>query len=99
MKKAEQMLYNLETEIATLKIQEKIIAQKEVIAEAEKAEKDLQKEQENMVKQIEKLQKEILDTQAAIEKNKQSQEDQAKLIEAENVKLAALVQELEAIIK
>ena len=49
MRRAEQFLYALEVEVATIKMQEKIIAQKELIAKEEKEEKDLQKKEEDMV--------------------------------------------------
>lgn len=99
MKRAEQMLYALELEVATLKMQEKIIAQKEVIEKEEKEEKDLKKAEEDMYKQIEKLEKQIEDTKASIEKNKINQESQAKLLENERVTLEGLIKELEMIIK
>lgn len=99
MKRAEQMLYALEVEVATLKMQEKIIAQKELIAKEEKEQNNLKKAEEDMYKQIEKLEKQIEDTKASIEKNKINQESQAKLLENERIKLEELLQELEMIIK
>lgn len=99
MKRAEQMLYALEIEVATLKMQERIIAQKELIAKEEKQASNLQKEKEDMLKQIEKLKKEIIDTEASIEKNVEAQDTQAERLENERLKLAELIKELEMIIK
>ncbi|MDW3651261.1 MAG: hypothetical protein R8P61_29555 [Bacteroidia bacterium] len=99
MRRAEQFLYALEVEVATIKVQEKILAQKELIEKEEKEEKDLQKEEEDMVKEIEKLEKQIEETKKAILKNQDDQESQAKLLEGERKKLAELIKELELIIK
>lgn len=99
MRKAEQMLYGLEVEVATLKMQEKILAQKEVIEKEEKKESDLQKSEEDMVKLIAKLERQIVETQESIENNKIEQEDQAKVLEKEREKLEDLLKDLEDIIK
>ncbi|MEL6251511.1 MAG: hypothetical protein AAFR87_05805 [Bacteroidota bacterium] len=99
MRRAEQFLYALEIEVATIKMQEKILAQKEIIIKEEKEEKNLQKAEEDMFKEIEKLEKQIEETKNAILKNKDDQENQAKLLEAERKKLAEFIKELELIIK